>query len=74
MTAQESLSRDRRMVQRIHSLMQADPRIGDLTVRIVQSRVIVEGTVADADDRDRILPLVRRAGVMAQVQNDVRVA
>ena len=78
MTAQECQSRDSRTVQRISTLLRIDPEIskqaGDLTVRVVESRIIVEGTVDTPSNRDRILPLIRQAGVLAQVQNDVRVA
>ena len=78
MTTQECDSRDRRIVENICTLLQATPMLKQhaslLEISIEQSAVVIRGNLPTDAMKAELVPIIRRAGVLSQVNNRVLVA
>lgn len=78
MTVQECACRDRQIIQRIESVLRTDGSLAchadDLNIQINESVLVIGGSLPSASLKQSILPMVRRAGVLCQVSNQVSVA
>lgn len=78
MTTQECDSRDRRIVENIRTLLQATPMLKQhaalLEISIEQSAVVIRGNLPTDAMKAELVPIIRRAGVLSQVNNRVLVA
>ncbi len=75
LTSRESASRTERLQQRISSSLGYPDALGtfasDISITLQESAVILDGTLPQPELIERIIPSIRRAGVMARI--DVRV-
>ena len=78
MTIQECASRDRRQVDNILFVLQANPLLQqcapDLQVSIENSTVVLRGEVPSPEVKAQLIPAIRQAGVLDQISDYVRVA
>lgn len=77
MTTQECDSRDRRIVEKIRTVLQANPTLGQhaslIEVSIEHSAIVVRGNLPTDGMKAELVPAIRRAGVLSQVNNCVLV-
>lgn len=78
MTTQECESRDRRIVEKIRAVLRANPTLGQhasfIEVSIEQSAIVVRGNLPTDAMKEELIPVIRSAGVLCQVNNCVLVA
>ncbi len=78
MTTQECDSRDRRLVENIRFVFQANPRLhaysAAVQVSIENASVVLRGELPRADLKELLVPAVRQAGVLYRVTDCVRIA
>ncbi len=78
MTTQECDSRDRRIVEKIRTVLQANPKLGQhaslIEVSIEHSAIVVRGSLPSDAMKAELVPAIRSAGVLSQVNNYVVVA
>lgn len=78
MTTQECDSRDRRIVEKIRTVLQANPTLGQhasmIEVSIENSTIVVSGNLPTDAMKAELVPAIRLAGVLSQVNNRVLVA
>lgn len=78
MTVQECACRDEQARKRIESSLRVDkglsPYAESLFVEMTPKGVVVNGLVPSPHLISRIVPMIRRAGVLSQVENLVKVA
>ncbi|TWU60077.1 hypothetical protein Poly51_03510 [Rubripirellula tenax] len=78
MTTTEIQCRDQRMLQRIDGVLRFDSELSlhaaDVQVSIESSRVVLSGSLPSASLIDQLVPAIRKAGVLNQICNNVRVA
>ena len=77
MTAQETALRHQQILRRILTTLQVDSgladHVGKLSVQYAGGGIVVEGNLPSHHLRGRIVPMIRRAGVLSQVDNRVAV-
>ncbi len=77
MTTQECDSRDRRIVENIRTMLQANPMLRQyaslLEVSIEHSAIVVRGNLPTDAINAELIPVIRQAGVLSQVNNCVLV-
>ena len=70
--------RDRRIVENIRTLLQATSMLKQhaslLEISIEQSAVVIRGNLPTDAMKAELVPIIRRAGVLSQVNNRVLVA
>ncbi|MDE0865768.1 MAG: hypothetical protein OSA98_18430 [Rubripirellula sp.] len=77
MTNQEQCRRDHqrifsiRSVFRVHQLLKH--RVDSLEISVENSRIVLRGAVPSTTHKDALVPAVRQAGVLGQIENSVRV-
>jgi hypothetical protein len=78
MTSSESASRDRQTLQRIEYVLRTDQNLADfapdLQIRIESSVVVVGGQLPSNQLCQAIVPMIRRAGVLEQISNEVTIS
>lgn len=78
MTTQESNSRDRRIVENIHSVIRVDPRLRQyataVQISVENASVVLRGELPNSELKEQLIPLVRQAGVLYQITDQVRIA
>jgi hypothetical protein len=78
MTTQECDSRDRRIVENIRTVLQANPVLGQYTglleVSIEHTAIVVRGNLPTDGLKAQLIPAIRQAGVLSRVNNCVLVA
>ena len=77
MTTQECDSRDRRIVEKIRTVFRANPTLGQhaslIEASIEHSAIVVRGNLPTDGMKAELVPAIRRAGVLSQVNNCVLV-
>ena len=77
MTTEENALRNQQTLRRIESTLRVDHGLSEhadhLSVALTQSGVVIDGQLPSQHLRGRIVPMIRRAGVLAQVENRVAV-
>ena len=78
MTTQECDARDRRIVEKIRTVLHANSTLGQhasfIEVSIEHSAIVIRGSLPTDEMKAELLPANRRAGVLSQVNNCVLVA
>ena len=78
MTTQECDSRDRRIVENIRTMLQTSPTLRQhatlLEVSIENSAIVIRGNLPSAAMKAELVPAIRQAGVLSQINNCVLVA
>jgi len=78
MTTQECDSRDRRIVENIRTMLQASPTLRQhaslLEVSIERSAIVIRGNLPSAAMKAEVVPVIRQAGVLSQINNCVLVS
>ncbi|TWU47956.1 hypothetical protein [Rubripirellula reticaptiva] len=78
MTTIEIQNREQQLLQRIDGVLRFDrnlgPHVAGLNISFDASRLILDGDLPTAAMIDELVPAIRRAGVLNQVCNNVRVA
>ena len=78
MTAQECASRDRRQVDNIFFVLHANPLLQPYTpllqVSIENASVVLRGELPDPALKAQLIPAIRQAGVLDQINDYVRIA
>jgi hypothetical protein len=78
MTSSESACRDRQTLQRIEYVLRTDHNLADfahdLQIRIESSVVVVGGQLPSNQLCQAIVPMIRRAGVLEQISNEVTIS
>lgn len=78
MTVQECACRDEQARKRIECSLRVDNSLAahadDLSIEMTADGVVVNGFVPSPHLVSRIVPMIRRAGVLSQVENLVQVA
>ena len=77
MTTNESAARDDRTRQRILHVLRNDRMLhrhaASIRVDVADSRVVLTGALPASTLVDQLVPAIRRAGVLSQVTNQVRI-
>ena len=78
MTTQECDDRDRRIVEKIRAVLHANPILCQhaslIEVSIEHSAILIRGSLPTDEMKAELVPSIRRAGVLSQVNNCVLVA
>ena len=78
MTLKECNSRDRRIVDSIQTMFRVNQAlknyVAELDVSIENATIVLRGELPNRALKAELIPAVRRAGVLSQVNNFVRVA
>jgi hypothetical protein len=78
MTTQECESRDKRMIEKIQSVLGVHNQLRQyaaaLQVSIENATIVLRGELPSPSLKAELIPAVRQAGVLSQVCNCVRVA
>jgi hypothetical protein len=78
MTTQECDTRDKRMIDNIQSVLSVHERLRQyaaaLQVSIENATIVLRGELPTIDLKAELIPAVRRAGVLSQVCDCVKVA
>jgi hypothetical protein len=78
MTLAEAVSRDRQTLRRIECVLRTDENLADfaqdLQIRIESSVIVVGGQLPNERLCEAIVPMIRRAGVLEQISNEVTIS
>ncbi|MGI9470428.1 MAG: hypothetical protein ACR2NZ_02770 [Rubripirellula sp.] len=78
MTSKECNSRDRRIVDNIQMMFRVNQElknyVAELDVSIENDSIVLRGRLPSGALKAELIPAVRRAGILSQVSNYVRVA
>ena len=78
MTSKECNSRDRRIIHKIQRMFQVNcdlkAYVTGLDISIENSTIVLRGKLPTGALKDELIPAVRQAGVLSQINNCVLVA
>lgn len=78
MTTAENASRNQRQLQKILTVLQADPVLqphrDDLQVSIEETSVTLRGELPDNHTKNALVLAVRQAGVLDQISDFIRIS